>query len=430
MNKQVLKLAIPNILSNISVPLLTSVDTALMGHQVGATAFLAALGLGGAIFNLVYWNFSFLRMGTTGIVAQAVGRKDWDESILILLRGFLQAFVFAIFLLLFQQPLVEIGMLVANTPDASKDLVLEYFNTRIWAAPATLSLYVLMGWFFGAQNSIYPLIITVTLNAVNIFANLFFVNTMDLGLQGVALGTVIAQYLGLVIGLYFWWYKYGEKYKPTDWAAIFNIEALKSLWKLNKDIFIRTFALLFVFTFFYNKSANLGIEILAVNQVLLQLFFWMAYAVDGFGFAAESLVGKYAGAKNITKLKKAIRLSFIWGMAFSVLIVLIYAIGGQHWLQLFTDDVEIIELATEYWLWIVFFPLIGAPPFIWDGIFVGLTASAAMRNTMLIATLAFVLTWYSTQSWGNHGVWLALSVFMIARNIAQTAWYYRNDLRI
>ncbi len=428
MNKEILRLAIPNIISNISVPLLSTVDTALMGRM--SELHIGAVGLGAMIFNFVYWNFGFLRMGTTGITAQAFGKRSDSETAQTLGRALMVAFILAALVLLLQIPLAEMSYFLMNISEVQMGLVSEYFNIRIWTAPATLALYAFMGWFFGMQNAIYPLVLAVFINVVNIVCSIFFIKVWGMDVDGVAYGTLIAQYSGLALATIMWLMKYGYLAKEITFKAVKQIDKLKSFLTINRDIFIRTFCLTFAFGFFYSQSSSAGETMLAVNVILLQFLNWMSYGVDGFAFASESLVGKYAGAEDIFNLKKSIKYSFLWGMGMAAMISFIYWIFGVTLIGVFTDKLELIGQTTPFLFWMIIFPIISTPCYIWDGIFIGLTASVAMRNTMLLALVVYLLSHFLLYNeFGNNGLWLALLIFMAARGLLQ--WiYYRLKLTV
>ncbi len=427
MNKEILRLAIPNIISNISVPLLSTVDTALMGRL--SEMHLGAVGVGAMIFNFVYWNFGFLRMGTTGITAQAYGKNDQSEIMLTMSRAFLVAMVLALLVIVLQNPIGELSFYLMNISEAQYSLVEEYYSIRIWAAPATLALFAMMGWFFGMQNAIYPLILTVTINVVNILLSYILVKEYGLGVAGVAYGTVIAQYTGLLMGLFLFWKKYRTYFQHYSQKATVEINALSKYLLINRDIFIRTFCLTFAFGFFYAQSSSRGDMILAVNVILLQFLNWMSYGVDGFAYASESLVGKYKGANDVSNLKQAIRLSFIWGMVLAALFSVSYLFFGEQFLYIFTDKEELIGASRLYLFWMILFPVISTPCYIWDGIYIGLTASRAMRQTMLMAVVIYIAVYFLLRDqFSNHGLWAALLIFMAARGLIQWVWY-RSKLR-
>ncbi|MFK7774977.1 MAG: MATE family efflux transporter [Saprospiraceae bacterium] len=426
MNKEILRLAIPNIISNISIPLLSTVDTMLMGRL--SEMHIGAVGVGAMIFNFIYWNFGFLRMGTTGITAQAFGKKDDSEIMQTLSRALLVALILAVMIFLLQIPFGKMSFYLMNISSDQYHLVEEYFYIRIWAAPATLGLFAMMGWFFGMQNAIFPLIITVFVNLVNILLSYFFVKTLNWDVAGVAWGTVIAQYAGIVLSFFLFYGKYKSYLAQFSQKAMLQIDALKQYLTINRDIFIRTFCLTFAFGFFYSQSSVAGETVLAANVILLQFLNWMSYGVDGFAFASESLVGKYAGAKDQTNLKKAIRLSFVWGMVLAVGFSLTYWIFGTELLFIFTDKENVIEASLPFLFWMIVFPVISTPCYIWDGVYIGLTASKAMRDTMLVALVIYILFYFLLKDgYGNHGLWAALLIFMGARGLIQWV-YYRSQL--
>ncbi len=427
MNQQILKLAIPNILSNVSVPLLSSVDTALMGFEKSA-AYIGAVGLGAMIFNFLYWSFGFLRMGTTGMTAQAFGRKDQKEIIAIFGRGMLVALIVAFVFILLQTPLQQIciGLMAADAETAP--LIASYFKVRIWAAPAALGLMVLMGWFFGMQNAIYPLVLTLVINITNILLSVFFVKYYQWDLIGVAWGTVIAQYVGFLVGLILFYVKYKSYASQLNFKLITQWNELKSFFVINRDIFIRTICLIIAFGFFFNRSSVMGVTILAINQVFMQYINWMSYAVDGFAFASESLVGKYHGEQNEILKKEAIRKSLLWGGGFAILFTILFSIGGEYLLRIFTDDPTVIKDGNQYLIWICIYPILAFASYIWDGIFVGLTASKAMRNTMFFSLLAFIISYLFLHTFGNHGLWAAMLVYVSIRGILQWFWYKKEWL--
>ena len=424
MNKEILRLAVPNILSNISVPLLSTVDTALMGQF--SYLHIGAVGIGTMIFNIIYWNFGFLRMGTTGITAQAYGRKDGEDIVLTFARAMAVAIVIGLLLLALQNGICAISLRGMDVQDNQIAMVTEYFSIRIWAAPASLGLYAILGWYFGMQNAIFPLIITIAVNLVNIGLNFLFIYTFGMDVAGVAWGTVCAQYFGLLLGIILFFGKYRSYLSFFSVQGFKVLSAFKRFLVINRDIFIRTVFMTIAYAFFYSWSSKSGDMILAINVILLQFVFWMSYGIDGFAFAAESLVGKYAGIGDPAQLKKAIRLTLVWGFATSLLFSAIYGIFGRPVFYIFTDDTALIQNAMPYFIWIVILPLAAFVSFIWDGIFIGLTAAKAMRNTMAFALVIFFITLYfSYPKWLNHGLWLALFVFMIARGLAQWWLYYR-----
>ena len=425
-NKELLKLAIPNILSNISVPLLSSVDTALMGHE--SVKHLGAVGIGAMVFNFLYWNFGFLRMGTTGFASQAFGANDKQEVINTLFRSAFLALIISFILILFGGGLGNIACQLMNVQEGQFDLVYEYFTIRIWAAPASLLLFTLFGWFFGMQNAIFPLLVTITLNLTNIFVSFYLVRYMGMGIAGVAWGTVIAQYTGLLIALLLFMVKYRQLLTDLNAQALKRLDKLSLFLKINGDIFLRTFCLTFVFGFFYAQSSKMQANTLEINTILMQFLNWMSYGVDGFAYAAESLVGKYLGASNKDKLKLAVRQSFRWGMGMALVYALVYLFFGESLLAIFTNDPILIAASSAYLYWMFILPIAGTPCYIWDGIFVGLAASREMRNGMLIALLSFLLSYFLLKTnYGNDGLWASLTIFLVFRALILWIYYRRGS---
>ncbi|MFO8054147.1 MAG: MATE family efflux transporter [Bacteroidales bacterium] len=417
-DRQILDLALPNIVSNITVPLLGMADLALMGH-LASKEHIGAIALGTTIFNMLYMVFVFLRMGTSGFTAQAYGAKQNTESILTLGRGLFVALSAAMLILLMQSPIEHLSFYILEASQHVEELSRSYFAIRVWAAPATISIYVFNGWFIGMQNARIPMMMAITINVVNIGLNIIFVYFLNMSSDGVALGTVIAQYTGLAMALFFLFRKFSHILPLWSWKPMMQLSAIKRFVKVNSDIFIRTIVLISSLSFFTAISAQAGDTILAVNSILLQYFLLFSYFLDGFAYAAEALAGKYFGAGQRYKLRHVVRRLFLWGFIIAVPFTLLYIFGNSLILKLLTDQTEVVESAAPYLFWVAFIPLITFPAFLWDGIYIGVTASRPMRNTMIIASLLVYLpVFYSLRPLiGNHGLWLALLLFMAARGI-------------
>jgi MATE family multidrug resistance protein len=421
LNKRILKLAIPNIISNLSVPLLSSVDTAVLGH-LPSPVYLGAIAIGSMIFNFIYWGFGFLRMGTTGLTAQVYGAKNNSEISSTLFRAIFISTILGISLIILQYPISYLSFYLIDGSTEVESLALKYFNIRIFAAPATLSLYALHGWFLGVQNSKYPLYVSLFVNILNIILNLTFVYGFEMNVEGVALGTVISQYLGVFLSV-FLLYKYYKKYiSEFSYRIIIQKEKIKKFFKVNLDIFLRTLLLIFTISFFTAKSAEFNDEILAANFILLQLWLIVAYGVDGFAFAAESLVGRFKGAQDSFNLKKVIKYSFQWGIGLGIIVSLVYLFFNKQILALYTNQNNVIQIAQNFIIWIVIAPVINSISFIWDGIYIGATATREMLISMAVSTLIFFLPIYfiTNDILGNHSIWLALTMFMVIRGLTLT----------
>ena len=418
MHRQILRLSIPNIITNITVPLLGIVDLAMMGH-LGNPIFIGAIALGSTIFNIIYSGFAFLRMGTSGFTAQAFGAKQKKELSLILYRSLSVGLLLALLLILFQQPIQWLAFKILDGSPEVTVLAREYFFIRILAAPATLSLYALFGWLLGLQNAKIPMILAIVINLVNISLNFVFIFGFGMKSDGVALATVFAQYTGLLLGIILLLTSYKVYLKKYALAIVFQIEALKKFFKVNVDIFIRTLLLLFVLAFFTSKSAAMGDDILAINTLLFQFFFIFSYFADGFAFAGEALAGKAKGAGDEGLLKQTISYLFYWGWAAAFAFTFLFFIGFSPMLNVLTNNQQLSALAMQYKYWIVLLPLTSFAAFIWDGIYIGITSSKAMRNSMIAASLLIFLPAYyiSILFIGNHSLWLALHLFMICRGM-------------
>ena len=436
MNKRILGLALPNIITNITVPLLGMVDMAIVGHLSGD--HIGAIAIGTQLFNLIYWNFGFLRMGTSGFTAQAFGAERWDESIKILIRACTIALSIALLLIALQWPISLAVPYIFESSNHVLKLALTYFFVRIWAAPATLGLYAIKGWFIGMQDSKTPMWIAIFLNCVNIAASLLFVIVLHWDIAGVALGTVLANYSGLALGLFFL-RKRLHGLKVTKEVRVtkdivrdaLHWHEMRRFFKVNGDIFLRTLCLSGVFTFITAASSHISDQILAVDALLLQFFTLFSYIMDGFAYAGESLVGRHIGAKQKRHLKLAVRLLIMWGMALTVVFTGLYAAFGNQILHIFTDKQEIIAAAGDYMYWVLVIPVCGFAAFLFDGIFIGGTATHTMRNAMFVATAAFFIIYYGLKYYGlhyvghltdhgwNNNLWTAFMVFLILRGLLQ-----------
>lgn len=416
MHKTVLRLAIPNILSNLTVPLLGVVDTALMGN-LDAPVYLAALGVGVAIFNFIYWGFGFLRMSTTGFAAQAYGGSDTEVLSGILYRALVIAGLIGLVLLALHPWIWQLGIWLISPDGQVDEIARQYFFIRIWAAPANLMTMVIVGWFLGVQRAVFPMVVAIVGNVVNIALSMLLVIHFDLAIAGVAWGTVVAQYVSLFLALGWVFWRYRQETRWPGWKRVFQTDQLKQFFSVNTDIFIRTLCLMTVFTFLTAQSARYGNEILALNTVLLQLVSIVSYGIDGFAFASESLTGRFLGQRNEVMLRKAIHYIFGWGFGLAALLSLAFALFQQPIMRIFTIHEPVLVLSREFMFWVVLAPLVNCFAYLWDGIYIGATASKPMRNSMLAATfLIFLPLFYLLDIWwDNHALWLAFTVFMVAR---------------
>jgi len=417
-NRSILKLAIPNILTNLTVPLLGLVDLALMGHQ-GSETYIGALAVGTMIFSLLYSGLMFLRMGTTGFTAQSFGAGRFREAINWLGRGVTLSLLLGIFLIALQFPLEKLIFWLIDGSSSVENLAAEYFRVRIWAAPASLGVFVFSGWFLGMQNARIPLIIALVINVLNIVLSVFFVYESGLGVRGVALGTVLAQYGGLLVAMAFLLTRYRRLLRMLRLNQVFNAASLKHYLSVNSDILIRSVLITGTFFYFNAVSAGMGDMVLSVNSVLLQFLWVFSYFIDGFAFAAESLTGKFIGSRNRSSLLLLIRKLVIWGAILSVMCALINLTLGRYFIGMLTDQTSVIAAIRPYFFWVVLLPLAGFLAFLWDGIYIGSTATASMRNMMLISVLLVFVParFIFVPLWQNHGLWLSLILFLISRGV-------------
>ena len=417
------RLAGPMILSNLTVPILGLVDTAVVGH-LSAPHYLGAVAIGGLIFSFVYWAFGFLRMGTTGQVAQSHGRSDNNEIRSCFARAGLLTLLLAMCIIVLQLPIHWLAMSVLEASQQVEVSAGEYFFIRIWSAPATLFTYVLIGWFLGMQNARGPLYLLLTINLINIVLDLVFVWGLGMDVDGVALASVISEYIGVVVGL--WLVKRELKLHPGKWLKqqILDATKLRQMLVLNHNIFIRTLCLIFSFAFFTAQGAKHGDIILAANAVLMNFQTFMAYGLDGFAHAAEALVGKAVGQRDKQRFKQAIHTAAIWSIGVAACFVVLYGLFGAILIRLMTDIEQVRQMAYLFLPWLMISPLVSVSSYLFDGVFIGATRSVEMRNTMLLATFLFFLpAWYLLQPFGNHGLWAALMVFMLARGISMWLSY-------
>lgn len=430
MNKRILRLAIPNIITNITVPLLGMVDTAIVGHintNGSNLDYIGAISIGVMMFNFIYWNFGFLRMGTSGFTAQAYGARDLRESTNILTRACIIALISALILIILQYPLSLLAGLMVDGKNGVLDLALTYFFIRIWAAPATLSNYSLQGWFIGMQDSKTPMFISIFINAINIAFCFLFVFRFGMKIEGVAWATVIAQYGGLITTLIFWYVKYGKLKRYINIKESMNLKKMKNFFKVNSDIFLRTICLILVTTYFTIASSKMDYPILAVNALLMQLFTLFSYFMDGFAFASESLCGRYYGAKDKLNLQKSVKYILIWGLVLSIVFMILYFFWGENLLRLLTDKENIIIASRDYMFWVLLIPLTGFVAFLYDGILIGMTKTAIMRNAIFISTALFFAIYFSLEGLlSNTALWIGFITYLLARGAFMTAFSWKS----
>lgn len=435
-DKQILQIALPSIVSNITVPLLGMIDVAIVGH-IGDAAYIGAIAVGSMIFNLIYWIFAFLRMGTSGLTSQALGRRDVAGVSSLLVRSLAVALLVSVLIIVLQEPLQWLMFrLVGPTPDVLP-LAARYFSIVVWGAPAVLGLYGLSGWYIGMQNTRIPMAISIMQNVANILASLLFVFGMGMKIEGVAIGTVLAQYAGFVVALVMLaplpvdlrgrraWRRIVCSARSLSWTSGWN-----GMFKVNRDIFLRTLFLVAVNLYFTSVGAKQGAVVLAVNTVLMQLYLLFSYVMDGFAYAGEALCGLFHGARNGKAFSAVVRRLFGWGAAVVAVFTACYVFAGHWFVHLLTTDVQVLTVMDDYLWWSWFIPVVGVAAFIWDGVFIGITATRAMLLSAVVSASVFFFTCLLLLPlMGNHGLWLAMLLFLAMRGVMQTAIYrYRLSL--
>ena len=422
MNREILRIAIPNIISNITVPIMGIVGTMIAGHLGDSVSTIGALAIGVSIFNFIYWNCSFIRMGTSGITAQAYGAGDQRTTTLMLARATVVSLVVGVAIVVLQRPLGEVALRLMN----GGEMVADYFYARVWAVPAGVLLFGLNGWLTGMQNAIIPMVVAIVVNVIHIVCSLWFAFPLGMGIVGIAYASVVAQWTGVAITALIMWWHYGKQLVRISWSEIWDMKAMREFFSINRDIIVRTLCIVSTYTFFTAASARMDDPtILAVNTILLELFTLFSYMSDGFAFAAEALTGRFIGERNGVALRDCVRKCMVWCAVTCVLYVGLYVGWWRELLGLFVEDgaentAQIMEYAGRYIGWIVAIPVAASWPFMMDGIMVGATQSRIMRNSMLWATAAYFLLFFTLEPLiGNDALWLAFTSYMFLRGVFQ-----------
>lgn len=421
-HRRVLKIAVPVVAANVTVPILGAVDTGVVG-QLGEAAPIGAVGIGAIILTAIYWVFGFLRMGTAGLASQALGAGDRGELAAILTRVLMIGFAGGAAVILLQIPLFWASFQIAPASDQVEALARDYMGIRVWSAPAMIALYGVMGWLIAQERTASVLVVQLIMNGINIVLDLLFVLGFDWGVQGVAVATLISERSGLALGL---WLCRAAFRVPDwrDWARVLDRARLVRMARVNTDILIRSLMLEVMIVSFMFMGARFGDVALAANQVLLQFLHVTAYAMDGFAFGAEALVGQALGARNRAALRRAAVVSSIWGAAIVVLLAGVFLVAGGVVIDIMATDEGVRQAARDYLPWMVLAPIIGWLPWMMDGIFIGATRTADMRNMMVVSLavygLAAVLL---VPAFGNHGLWAAYIISYAARGVTLAARY-------
>ncbi len=423
MNREILRIAIPNIVSNITVPLMGIVSTAIAGHWGADTAAtIGALAVGVSIFNFIYWNCSFVRMGTSGLTAQAFGAGNFQECTNMLARALAVSVVMGLVMVALQWPVGEAALWAMNGSGMTRD----YFYARIWAVPAGIMLFGFNGWFTGMQNAVIPMITAIVVNVIHMACSLWFAFGFDMGIVGIAYASVLAQWVGVALSALLLVVRYRQFLTRIEWREVFAVAQLKIFFVINRDIIIRTLCIVAVYTFFTAASARMeNATLLAVNTLLLELFTLFSYMNDGLAYAAEALTGRFVGARDTASLRRAMRGCIVWGTLIGMLFVALYVGWWRDLVGMFIDGDgaeagQIVAVAGEYIIWVIVIPIVSALPFIMDGIMVGATETRVMRNSMFWSTVAYFAVYYGLYPFaGNDALWGAFTFYMFLRGVLQ-----------
>lgn len=422
MDKKIFRLAVPNIITNITVPLLGMIDIAIAGH-LGSAVYIGAIALGANIFNMIYWNFGFIRMSSSGFTAQAYGARNFTEAMNVLIRSLMAGVGIGLLIVLLQYPIGKFALSLIKSGAESKIQVETYFRICIWSAPAVLGTYAFKGFFIGMQNAKTPMVIAILNNLLNIVLSLLFVFGFGMQVAGIALGTMLSQVITFIVCMLMWLKFYGRLRKYRIKSSVFDAVAIRSFFRVNGDVFARTFLLTLVTTFFTFVSSGMGDMILAANALLMQFFMLFSYFMDGFAYAGEALTGRYVGSNNRVLLVRMLKRLFFWGFVVSAVSVVIYLFFPNQILQILTNDKAVIDTTKSFLFWTVLIPVTGFAAFLWDGVFIGATASREMRNAMIFSTIVFFACYYiAVPLIGNNGLWLAFILYLSVRGITQTVW--------
>ncbi|MDD6150141.1 MAG: MATE family efflux transporter [Bacteroides sp.] len=446
LNREILKLAIPSILANITVPLVGIADIAVAGHLSGSAAiFIGGISIGSLLFDMLYWNFSFLRIGTGGMTAQAYGRDDMSAAAATLIRSVFVSMLIAISCILIQWAFVDFVFLFVKCSPDVRALAETYFHIRIWAAPATLTLMALKGWFIGMQNSVIPMATDLIVNGMNIAGSIILAMGLPawgfsgIGFPGISVGTVAAQYSGLLFAVSMLMLRYRKKvfagFSLKDARESFTGHEMKRFFNLNADLFIRSLAIMGIYAGITVISARYSDMMLAVSSILVQIMMIFSYFTDGFAYAGEALTGKFIGRRDKPAVRQTVRSVFAWSMGVAAVFMVLYAFFARPMLYVLTSDTEVVTASMEFIPWLIPMPIIGCAAFTWDGIYVGATASKPIRNSTLWAVLGFFIVWFAgyfilrpSPHIAVHILMAGFLVHLLIRMLYETVLYRRSIL--
>ncbi|UAB70189.1 MATE family efflux transporter DinF [Vibrio sp. SCSIO 43132] len=430
LHRQVLWLAIPMVLSNITIPLLGLVDAAVIGHLEHAW-YLGGVALGSTMISVAFWLLGFLRMATTGLTAQASGAKNGEELCRVLMQGLTMAGLFAFGFLLLYPWISDWVFTFSDASEQVKHYGQQYFAIRAWSAPAALANFVILGWLLGTQNAKAPMWIVIVSNLTNIILDVIFVIGLGWKVEGAALASVLADYSGMTLGLFFVFKTWSRLTLPSPLSQLpFLKHGMGKFVRLNRDIFLRSLCLQATFSFMTFQGASFGDDVVAANAVLMSFLMMISYGMDGFAYAMEAMVGKAIGAKDERQLKQSLVGTFFWSLIICICLTFAFALAGSGLISLITDIPIVRQHANIYLPWLIAMPLVSMWCFLLDGIFIGATKGKEMRNSMFVATCSFFLVFYAFAGFGNHALWMAMLSFMGMRGLGLAvvfAWQWRRN---
>ncbi|MGM9803890.1 MAG: MATE family efflux transporter [Muribaculaceae bacterium] len=427
LNREILRIALPAIVANVTIPLLGLIDLTIAGH-LGNAAFIGAMSVGAMMFNLTYWNFGFLRMGTSGITAQAYGRGDLTAACNTLMQACFMALVIAVAIVILQYPLQWLTLTIINPSSQVHALARQYFMTVVWGAPAVLIMMAVKGWFLGMQDSQSAMRISICVDSLNVVASLVAVYGLNMGFLGIAVGTLMAEYLGLAYSAYLLMSKHRALLMQWRPAALAQWHSLKRLLSVNSHIFLRSFCLILVTLSFVSIGARSGDMVLAVNAMIMQLFILFSYFMDGIAFAGEALVGRFVGSGNHVNRRSCVAHLMMWGTVVMALFAIAYGALPRQIFTILTDDAQVVDMAMTYRWWCVAIPLASMAAFVWDGVFIGQTNTRGMLMVVMAASATFFAVYFALP-WpqGNTRLWLAFITYLAMRSAVQTAIWLHDE---
>ena len=425
-NREIVAISLPAIIANIAEPLLGLLDTGIAGH-LGAPQFIGAVAVGAMMMNVLYWNFGFLRMGTSGLTAQAYGSGSHQAQVDILQRSSAIALIVGFALVAIQVPLRWLLLWIMGPSAEVSALAGTYFSIVVWGAPAVLLTMSLKGWLLGMQDSRSPMIISIGVNVLNVVVSLIAVYVLDMGFKGIAVGTLTAVWVGVIYACWRVRHRFASIVRELRLSQAFDFNGSGRFFKVSGDIFVRCIFMLAVNLFFIRAGAISGDVVLAVNTLMQQLFHLFSYFMDGIAFAGEAVVGKYYGAGDKRQMHRCVRWLFVWSTSLTMVFVLAYSLFPHGIFTLFTNQREVVEAAMDYHWWCSLVPLVSMAAFVWDGVFIGVTATRGMLTAVATACALFFLLYFTLpSSLGNHALWISFVVFLATRSVVQTAiWKLR-----